>query len=79
MTKRLLKLNRTIVDETEMRDIVNIFPSVKGSFIKRKNKDWFDYKESEIELTIDDIDKLNIMGFKVSVDWGIVTIFWNKY
>lgn len=72
--KRILNINDVLITDDSMRDIIEIFPNIENKFRKRKEFYEYYFDGAEVELTIDIIDKLNELGFKVIINWEIITL-----
>lgn len=66
----------SIIEGEIMRDIVEIFPSLKDQFKQRKNYDEYYYTSKEVYLTIDLIEMITSNGFySVEINNGQIIIY----
>jgi len=65
--KRTLEFKKGIIDGETMRDVIDIFPQLEIQFTQRKSFDEYYFEPSQIELTIETIQKLNDLYFDVSI------------
>jgi hypothetical protein len=70
--KKILELDG-IVDGDTKTDLVEMFPELENSFTQRKSFYEYYYQQTEIELTIDKIDKLS-KDYEVTIGFDSVKI-----
>lgn len=71
--KRKIRLSSGIIGGTDMLSLVEILPQLKESF--RQRKEFFEYyfDETEVTLSLEDIDKLS-SEFYIEVGYETITI-----
>ena len=71
--KRKIRLSSGIIGGTDMLSLVEILPQLKDSF--RQRKEFFEYyfDETEVTLSLEDIDKLS-SEFYIEVGYENITI-----
>ncbi len=71
--KRKIRLSSGIIGGTDMLSLVEILPQLKDSF--RQRKEFFEYyfDETEVTLSLEDIDKLS-SEFYIEVGYETITI-----
>jgi hypothetical protein len=72
--RRVLKFNSGIISGEFVREIIDKFPITEDSFLQRKQYDEYYYNLTEVELTIELINKLTDLGFKVIIDYESIII-----
>jgi hypothetical protein len=70
--KKILELDG-IVDGDTKTDLVDMFPELENSFTQRKSFYEYYYQQTEIELTIDKIDKLS-KDYEITIGFESVKI-----
>jgi hypothetical protein len=65
--KRKLRFKDTLIIGDYMQEIVDIFPNLKDCFRQRKNFYEYYFDETEVELTLDIIQKLNDLSYSVKI------------
>jgi hypothetical protein len=71
--KRIIELNQGIIRGEEMQSIVEIIPQLELSFDQRKQYFEYYFKETEVELTLDQIDRLS-SEFSIKIGFESLTI-----
>ncbi len=71
--KRKIRLSSGIIGGVDMLSLVEILPQLKDSF--RQRKEFFEYyfDETEVTLSLEDIDKLS-SEFYIEVGYETITI-----
>lgn len=71
--KRKIRLSSGIIGGADMLSLVEILPQLKDSF--RQRKEFFEYyfDETEVTLSLEDIDKLS-SEFYIEVGYETITI-----
>lgn len=72
--KRELLLSEALISGETMRNLIEILPSIKKSFKQRDKFDEYVYFDTQIDLSLDDIIKLNEANFNVDICKDIVVI-----
>lgn len=72
--KRILNLEQGIISGDILRDIIEVFPEIENKFRQRKSYDEYYFTDATVELSIDKIQSLNQLGFKVSINWETVIL-----
>lgn len=71
--KRIVRFNSGIIDGDEMTTVVDILPQLEGNFRQRKTYFEYYFDEQEVELSIEDIDRLS-NNFSIKIDYENLTI-----
>ena len=66
--KRKLNIEQGIIIGDIVRDILKVLPDIENRFRQRKTYDEYYFDGATIELSIDIIESLNQMDFKVSIN-----------
>jgi len=74
--KRILILEQGIIEGHIVRDILEIFPEIENKFRQRKTYDEYYFDNAIVEITIDKIERLNQLWFKVSIGQDYVDLFY---
>ncbi len=71
--KRKIRISEGIIYGTDMLNIIEILPQLKDSF--RQRKEFFEYyfDETEVTLSLEDIDKLSI-SFYIEINFEEIKI-----
>lgn len=73
--KRFFNLKQGIIGGDTVMDIIEVFPYIENKFIQRKNYyEYYYVGGATVELNIDIIEKLNQLGFNVSINQEEVII-----
>ena len=72
--KRTLRFNQGIIDGIYVDFVTTLYPHLASNFTQRKFYDEYTYREGDIELTIDDLDKLSDEFIRVVVTSDDVTL-----
>jgi hypothetical protein len=70
---RNIRFRDGVIGGIEKVDIVDILPQLESSFTQRKTYFEFFFKETEIELTLEQLDTLST-EFKITMDYEDITI-----
>jgi hypothetical protein len=73
--KRILNLEQGITGGGTIRSILEVFPEIENRFRQRKTYDEYYFDGATVELSIDKIESLNQLGFKVVIDCEEVVIY----
>ena len=71
--KRNIRFRDGVVGGFEKEGIVDILPQLESSFTQRKTYFEFFFKETEVEFTLEQLDKLS-QEFKITMDYEDITI-----
>lgn len=72
--KRILELESGITMGDVVRDILTVFPEIQNEFTQRKTYDEYYFNETEVDLTIEKIEKLNELNFIVKIGHESITL-----
>jgi hypothetical protein len=72
--KRLVTIQDGVIGGVEKELIEKLLPQLIGSF--RQRKEYFEYyfNETEVEITLDDIERLS-KEFTIEINWSELEIF----
>ena len=71
--KRTIRFTDGIIGGVEKEMIVDILPQLEGSFRQRKTYFEYYFDETEIEITLEQLDELS-KEFIVKICWDDITI-----
>jgi len=71
--KRTIRFKDGIIGGDDMEAVVEILPKLEGSFRQRKTYFEYYFDETEIEITLEQLDELS-KEFTVKIDWDDITI-----
>jgi hypothetical protein len=71
--KRSIRFRDGIIGGFEKEMIVDILPQLKGSFTQRKTYFEYYFEDTEVELTLEQLDKLS-GEFRIVMDYEDITI-----
>ena len=71
--KKLIRINQGVIGGVEKELLEDILPQLVGSFRQRKEFFEFHFNEKEIELSLEDIDKLS-SEFQIKLNWDELEI-----
>lgn len=57
-----------------VRDILEVFPDIENRFRRRKTYDEYYFDGARVELSIEKIEELNHLGFKVTINYENVEL-----
>lgn len=77
--KRIIRFQESVISGEDKLFIVEILPQIKDSFRQRKTYFEYYFNETEIEITLEQLDKLsNKFAIKVNFDSIIILDIWNS-
>jgi len=71
--KRNIRFRDGIIGGFEKEMIVDILPQLKDSFTQRKTYFEYYFEDTEVELTLEQLDKLS-EEFRIAIDFEDITI-----
>jgi hypothetical protein len=71
--KRTIRFTDGIIGGVEMEAVVEILPKLEGSFRQRKTYFEYYFDETEIEITLEQLDELS-KEFTLKINWDDITI-----
>lgn len=71
--KRIIEFKDGIIGGNIMIDIVDILPQLKSSFTQRKSYFEYYFEPTELEITLEQLDKLSD-EFRIQIDFDTITI-----
>jgi len=71
--KRIIQFKDGIIGGDIVTDVLAILPQLEGSFTQRKTYFEYYFKETEVELTLEQLDKLS-NEFRIKIDFDTITI-----
>jgi sialic acid synthase SpsE len=71
--KRIIQLSQGIIRGNEVQSILEILPQLESSFTQRKTYFEYNFEDTEVELTLEQIDKLS-KDFGIEIGFGSLTI-----
>ena len=71
--KRIIQLSQGIIRGEEVQSILEILPQLEPSFTQRKEFFEYYFEETEVELTLEQIDKLS-KDFGIEIGFDSLTI-----
>jgi hypothetical protein len=71
--KRTIRFTDGIIGGVEMKAVVEILPKLEGSFRQRKTYFEYYFDETEIEITLEQLDELS-KEFTIKINWDDITI-----
>lgn len=74
--KKILEFKDGIIGGNKVRNVINVFPEIKGEFKQRKTYDEYYFSNNEllIDITIENIDDLTKSGLTLEIDWNYIKI-----
>jgi len=71
--KRNIRFSDGVIGGVEKEMIVDILPQLEGSFRQRKTYFEYYFKDTEVEITLEQLDKLSD-EFRIKIDFEDITI-----
>jgi len=71
--KRNIRFSDGVIGGVEKEMIVDILPQLEGSFRQRKTYFEYYFDDTEVEITLEQLDELS-KEFIIKIDWEDITI-----
>jgi hypothetical protein len=71
--KRILRFKDGVIYGTIKDEVVKILPQLESSFVQRKNFYEYYFNDTEIEISLEQLDKLSD-EYRISIDFDSITI-----
>lgn len=71
--KRIIRFNQGVIGSFDKGRLVRILPQLESSFRQRKQYYEYIFDDIEVELSLEDIDRIS-NEFRIVLDWEDLTI-----
>ena len=71
--KRIIQFKDGIIGGVVAQEVLTILPQLESSFTQRKTYFEYYFKATEVELTLEQLDKLS-NEFRIKIDFDTITI-----
>jgi len=71
--KRIIVINEGVIMGEYKKSIVDILPQLETSFIQRKQYFEYYFDETQIEITLEQLDQLS-NKFRIIIGWETITV-----